>query len=107
MLINFVPTIFFILWYNLLLSVAIYDFTFSFSYFKFQGIVPGLTQGGGKEIGRPTLCEPIEAMWTQVGEMMNGGIMSGRRVIYVDKGAGPHIQSWDFPSSTTLEPNGQ
>ena len=39
---------------------------------------------GGKGIGRLTLCGPREAMWTQAGEMMNGGIVSGKEVIYVD-----------------------
>ena len=38
---------------------------------------------------------------------MNGGIVSGKGVIYVDKGVGPHTQSRGSPSSTTLEPNGQ
>ena len=41
------------------------------------------------------------------GDMMNVGIESGRGVIYVDKGAGPCNQILGFPSSTTLEPNGQ
>ena len=45
------------------------------------GIVQGLTQGVGKWKGK---ANPI---WTQVGGMMNGLIMSGREVIYVDEGA--------------------
>ena len=89
MLIIFVSTIFCILWYNFLLNVAIYAFTFSFNCFNLWDIIPGLTQGGGKGIGRLTLCGPKEAMWTQLGEMMNGGIVSGKGVIYEDKGVRP------------------
>ena len=58
-------------------------------------------------MGRLTLCGPKEAMWTQVGEMMNGGIVNGRGVVHVDKGVGPPNKSGDFPSSTTLKPNDQ
>ena len=36
-----------------------------------------------------TLCGPSGGMWTQVGEMMNDGIMSGKGVIYVSERAGP------------------
>ena len=39
-------------------------------------------------------------MWTQVGEMMNGVIMSGNGAIYVDEGAGPHNQNQGFPRNT-------
>jgi len=87
--------------------VVIYAFTFSFSCFDLWGILRGPTQGGGKGIGKLTLCGPREAMCTQVGEMMDGGIVSGKGVRYADKGVGPHTQSWGFPSSTILEPNGK
>ena len=47
-------------------------------------------------------------MWTQVGDIMNGGIVNGRGgVVYVDKGAGPHNEIRGFPSITILKPNGQ
>ena len=82
-------------------------FLFFFSCINLRGIIPGLTQGGGKGIGTLVLCGPRMEMWTQVGEMMNGGIVSGKGVIYADKGAGPCTQNRGFPSSTTLEPNGQ
>jgi len=39
--------------------------------------------------GKPALCGPNGGMWTLVGEMMNEVIMSGNRIIYADKGAGP------------------
>ena len=107
MLIFFVLIIFYILWYSFLLNVANYIFTFSFSCFNLRGIIPSLTQGGGKGIGRLTLCGPMGPMWNQMGETMNGSIMSGRGVIYMDKGARTRTQSQGFPSSTTLEPNGQ
>ena len=77
----FVLAIFCILWYISLLNVAIYAFNFLFSYFNLQGVVPSLTQGGDKGMGRLTLCGPNEEMWTQVGEMMNGAIVNGRGVI--------------------------
>ena len=82
-------------------------FTFSFNCFNLRGIILGTTQGGGKGIGRLALCGPRMGMCTQVGEKMNGGIVSGKEVICVDKGARPRTQSRGFPSSTTLEPNGQ
>ena len=82
-------------------------FTFSFDCFNVWGIILGLTQGGSKGIERLALCEPRMGMCTQVGEKMNGGIVSGKGVICAGKGAGPHTQSRGFPSSTTLEPNGQ
>ena len=63
-LIIFAPTIFYILWYNFPLNVANYAFSFSFSYFNLQCIIPGLTQGGVKGIGRLSLCGPMGAMWT-------------------------------------------
>ena len=103
----FVPTIFCILWYIFLLNVVIYAFAFIFSSFNLRGIIPSLTQGGGKGMGRLILCVPKEAMWTQVGEMMNGAIVNGRGVVYVDKGAGLRNQSQGFPSTTILKPNGQ
>ena len=49
----------------------------------------------------------VDLMWTEVGEMMNGGIVSQKGIICGNKGAGPRTQSRGFPSSTTLEPNGQ
>ena len=58
-------------------------------------------------MGRLTLCGPSEEMWTLVGDMIIGAIVSGRGAIYVDKGAGLHNQNWGFSSSTTLKPNGQ
>ena len=82
-------------------------FYFSFNCVNLRGIILGLSQGGGKGIGRLALCGPKMEMWTQIGEKMNGGIMSGKEVICVGKGAGPRTQSWGLPSSTTLEPNGQ
>jgi len=42
-----------------------------------------------------------------VGRKDEWGIVSGKGVIYVDKGAGPNTQSWGFLSNITLEPNGQ
>ena len=61
----------------------------------------------GKGKGRITLCGPSGGMWTQVGEMMNGVVMNGRGLIYVDEGAGPRNQNRGFSCSTTLKPNGQ
>ena len=103
----FVPTIFFILWYIFLLNVAIYAFTFLFQLLQPLGhhSRPDPRWGEGDREADPMWTHG--AMWTQVGEMMNGGIMSGRGVIYADKGAGPQTQSRGFPSSITLEPNGQ
>jgi len=46
--------------------------------------------------GKLTLCGPNEEMCTQAGEMMNGVIMNGKMVIYVDKGVGPHNQNQGF-----------
>jgi len=47
--------------------------------------------------GELALCGPYRGMWTQMGEMMNGVIMSGKGVIYVDEGAGPCNQNQGFP----------
>ena len=82
-------------------------FTFSFNCFNLWGIILGLTQGGGKGIGRLALCGPKMEMWTQVGEKMNGGIVSGKGLICAGQGVGPRTQSLGFPSSTALKPNGQ
>ena len=103
----FVPTIFCILWYIFLLNVAIYAFTFSFQLLQPPGHRSKPDPRWGQGNGRLTLCGSREAIWTQVGEMMNGGIVNGRGVVYVDKGTGPHNQSRGFPSITTLKPNGQ
>jgi len=72
-LIIFVPAIFCILWYNFQLNVTNYAFSSFFSCFNLRGIILGLTKVGTKGIGRLTLCGPRMIMWTQVGEMMNGG----------------------------------
>jgi len=36
-------------------------------------------------------------MWTQVGETVNGNIMSGKGAIYVDERVGPRNQNQRFP----------
>lgn len=52
-------------------------------------------------------------MWTQNGNVDLGGrndewgIMSGNEVICAGRGVGPRTESRGFPSSITLEPNGQ
>ena len=58
-------------------------------------------------MGRLSLCGPKMEMWTQVREMMNEGIVSGKGVLCVGRGAGPRSQSQGFPSNTTLKPNGK
>jgi len=40
-----------------------------------------MTQGVGKGKGELTLCGSNGGMWTEVGEMMDGVVMSGKRVI--------------------------
>ena len=82
-------------------------FSFSFSCLNLKGIIQDLTKGGGKCIGRLAIYGPRIEMWTNVREMMNGGIVSGKGVVCAGKGAGPRTQSQGFSSSTTLEPNGQ
>ena len=63
--------------------------TFYFNCFNLWGIIPGPTQDVDKGRPRLTLCGTSGGMQTHVREMMNGVIMSGRRVIYVDEGVGP------------------
>ena len=50
--------------------------------------------------GERTVCGPNGGMWTQVGDMMNGVIMSGKGEIYVDERVGPHNQNHGFLWST-------
>lgn len=84
------------------LNVVNYAFSFCFDCFKLHGIILGLTKGGGKGIVRLVLCGPKMGMWTQVGEKINGDIVSGKGVTCSGKGVGPCIQSRSFASSTTL-----
>ncbi len=44
-----------------------------------------------------------DPMWTQVGGIMNGVIMSGRGVRCVDKGVRSQNQNQGFPCSTILK----
>jgi len=54
--------------------------------------------------GKLTLCGPSGGMWTQVGEMMNGVIMSGKGRIRERDHATKIRVSHEIPS---LKPNGQ
>ena len=70
-----VPTIFCILWYIFLLNVAIYAFIFLFSCVNIWASFQAMTQYVGKGKGQ------TNPLWMQAGEMMNGVIMNGKRVI--------------------------
>ena len=86
-LIIFVPAIFCILWYNFLLNVAIYAFHSFFQLLQPSGhhSRPDPRWGQGDREANP--------MWTQVGEKMNGGIVSGKGVICVSLLANSEINT--------------
>jgi len=96
----FVSTIICILWHIFLLNVANYAFTF-FSVHQPLGHHSRPDPRCGKRgMGRLIVCGPNGQIVTQMGEMVNGVIMSGRGVVYMDEGVGPQNQNQGFPYST-------
>ena len=61
---------------HFLLRVDKLCFFFSFSCINLRGIVLALTQSVDKGKGRLTPCGPNGQMWTRMGNMVNGVIMS-------------------------------